>query len=96
MHIELTFLLNRRFIKVTLFLENLFHFPLDILPNCFFKYVYSIHHFFVYFNEKRNFFHKYSTMNKVFIYLVLCNLTIDNFYKMRFFSLPPLSLHFYA
>ena len=34
MHIELTFLLNRRFIKVTLFLENLFHFPLDILPNC--------------------------------------------------------------
>ncbi|WP_347025127.1 hypothetical protein, partial [Hungatella hathewayi] len=23
-----------RFIKVTLFLENLFHFPLDILPNC--------------------------------------------------------------
>lgn len=32
----------------------------------------------------------------VFIYLVLCNLTIDNFYKMRFFSLPPLSLHFYA
>jgi len=36
-HIELTFLLNRRFIKVTLFLENLFHFPLDILPNCSFR-----------------------------------------------------------
>ena len=46
--------------------------------------------------KKEIFFHKYSTMNKVFIYLVLCNLTIDNFYKMRFFSLPPLSLHFYA
>lgn len=35
MHIELTFLMGRRFIKVTLFHENLFHFPLDILPNCF-------------------------------------------------------------
>lgn len=35
MLIELTFLLNRRSIKVTLFLENLFHFTLDISPNCF-------------------------------------------------------------
>ena len=35
MFIELTFFLGGKSIKVTLFPENLFYFPLDISPNCF-------------------------------------------------------------